>query len=227
MLLCQKSTLALNSDVIDKTVNERITKLQNEMITRRTQTIEQLNSMIASVALELDLLSKLARTKTIETSKNKAFSKFKSYCSVLQAYISFNSLRLKEEFDPSIVASNITKASDQAYDDFMTIMQEKKHDLIPIMDDPKRTNMCVVSNFVRLISSVFSESKSKFETEYNKDGSSLVQQVDIITNSLRKIRNTMSKSVDTCLELVDASNCVASFVSIITKILKYLYKKNG
>ena len=206
----------MNSDIIDEKFNEGTTKVQNEMNSRITQTIDLTNTKIASVSAALDSLSQLARKRTIEISKNKGFTKFRSYCSVLQAYISFNSMRIKDEFDPATLSSNLTKSTDQAYDDFMQIILEKKEELKQIMDDPNRNKMCLVSKFVRSSTNVFNDLKLKFNTAFDDDKVKMEQQIDTITKSLQEIENLINKSVDICLELEDPSNCVSTFVCSIT-----------
>lgn len=212
----------MNSDVIDEKINAGTKKVQNEMNSLRTQTIDLINTKIASVSDALDSLSQLARKRSIEISKNKGFAKLRSYCTVLQAYISFNSMRIKDEFDPAVVSSNLTKSTDQAYDEFMTRISDKKEELKPIMDDPKRAKICVVSKFVRSSTSVFSQLKDKFDKSFEDDRIKLEQKVENITNSLQQIENIMNKSIDTCLELIDPSNCVSSFVSFFLQSLVLL-----
>lgn len=211
----------MNSDVIDEKFNEGTKKVQNEMNSRRTQTIDLINTKIASVSDALESLSQLARRRTLEISKNKGFAKLRSYCTVLQAFISFNSMRIKDEFDPSTVSSNLTKSTNQAYDDFLKIIHNKKEKLKPIMDDPKRKKMCVVSKFVRFTTSVFNDLKLKFDKSFADDRTRLERKINTITNSLEEIKNIMDKSIDNCLELVDPSNCVSLFVSLITELFAY------
>lgn len=213
----------MNSDVIDEKINAGTKKVQNEMNSRRNETIDLINTKIASVADALNSLSQLVRKRTFEISKNKGFAKLRSYCTVLQAYILFNSMRLKDEFDPAVVSSNLTKSTDQAYDEFMMRISEKKEELKPIMDDPKRAKICVVSKFVRSSTIVFSQLRVKFDKSFEDDRVKLEQKVETITNSLQEIENIMDKSIDTCLELVDPSNCVSSFVSFIFLSLVQFY----
>lgn len=215
--------MALNSDVIDEKFNEGTEKIKNELISRRIQTIDMINTKIASVSDALESLSQLARTRTIEISENKGFAKLRSYFTVLQAFISFNSMRIKDEFDPSTVSNNITKSTDQVHDDFLKRILIKKEELKPIMDDPKRKKMCVVSKFVRFTTSVFNDLKVKFDKAFADDRANLEQKMNTLINSLQEINNIMNNSIDTCLELVDPSNCVSSFVSIITDSIVHDY----
>lgn len=208
--------MALNSVVVDEKFNEGTKKVQKELNSRRIQTIDLINTRITSVYDALESLSQLARTRTIEISKNNGFAKLRSYFTVLQSFISFNSMRIKDEFDPSTVSSNVTKSTDQAYDNFLKIILYKKEELKPIMDDPKRKKMCVVSKFVRFTTSVFNDLKVQFNKAFADDRTKLERKINTIIISLQEINNIINNSIDTCLELVDPSNCVSSFVSFIT-----------
>lgn len=213
--------MALNSDVIEEKFIEGTKKVQNEMKSRRIQSIDLINTNIASVYDALETLSQLTRTRIIEISKNKGFAKLRSYCTVLQAFISFNSMRIKDEFDPSTISSNLTRSTDQAYDDFLKIIHDKKEKLKPIMDDPKRKKMCVVSKFVHFSTSLFNNLKINFNHTFEDDRVKLEQKINTITNSLHEIMSIMNKSIDTCLELIDPSNCVSLFVSFIIDSFAY------